>query len=305
MGMSLPAGIVHGQALEDRQAADERLPRREYKDGVMLSVIGMGGVVLSALEQQEANRAVAQSIERGVNYFDVAPSYGDSEVKLGLALEGRRDEVFVACKTLERTAEGARRELERSLERLRMDHLDLYQFHAVSTMEDVNRILAADGAGTTFLQARDEGKARFLGLSAHAEEPAIALMDRFPCDSVLFPINFTCWAQGEFGPALVAHAKEKGVRVLAIKALAKQRLPAGARPPYPQVWYEPVQDRELARRALAFALGEGAVAAVPPGAPELYRMALDLAGDLPALTPQEREALLRSSEDLVPLFRTR
>ena len=267
-----------------------------------LSVVGMGGILLTEMEQAEADRIVADSVERGVSYFDVAPSYGDAEQKLGSALRPYLDKVFLACKTTERTAKGAQEELEQSLRRLRTDHVDLYQFHAVSTMDDVERILAPGGAAETFLKARMQGKARFLGLTAHAEEPAIAFMDRFECDSVLFPVNFVCFAQANFGPRVLAHARKKGVRRLALKALAYTHYPEGGRKKYPQCWYLPVTDRELARQALRFSLSEGVTAAVLPGDEGIYAMALELAVDLPPLTEDERRQLLAATEGLKPIF---
>src|SRR5687768_4527553 len=110
--------------------------------GATLSVIGFGGIVVTDVPQSEANQRVASAIERGVTYFDVAPSYGDAEERLGPALEPHREGVFLACKTGERDAAGVRRELEQSLRRLRTDHVDLYQLHAVTTLEDVERVFA-------------------------------------------------------------------------------------------------------------------------------------------------------------------
>jgi predicted aldo/keto reductase-like oxidoreductase len=243
-------------------------------------------------------------VERGVNYFDVAPSYGDAELKLGPALEPFRKNVFLACKTGRRDATGAQQELEQSLSRLRTDHLDLYQFHGVSSMEDVEKILADGGAGEVFLKAREEGKVRFLGFSAHAEEPAIALMDRFPCDSVLFPVNYVCYAQGNFGPRIMQHAKGKGVARLALKALAHGQWREGEPRTHPKCWYRPVSDRALARQALRFTLSEDITAAIPPGDQELYQMALGLASDLPPLSAAERQELLAGTEGVEPLFRT-
>jgi len=209
------AGLFAGKG-----AAAESLPRREYKAGVRLSVIGFGGIVVCGLDQKAAGRVVAEAFDRGVNYFDVAPSYfdGEAETKLGPALEPYRSRSFLACKTLERDAAGARRELERSLERLRTDHFDLYQFHAVSSLDDVDKIVAPGGAGETFLKAREEGRTRFLGASAHDARAAIALMDRFPLDSVMFPVNFVLFQEGHFGPQILAHAKAKGIARLTLKS---------------------------------------------------------------------------------------
>lgn len=282
------------------------IARRPYRDGVELSTIGFGGIVVIGLEQKHANHIVATSVERGVNYFDVAPSYGNGEAeeKLGIALEPYRSEVFLACKTGRRDAEGAEEELEQSLRRLRTDHVDLYQFHAVSTMEEVEQLLGPGGAAEVFLKAREQGKVRFVGFSAHASLPALALLDRFACDSVLFPLNFVCWAQGDFGPRILQRAKEKGVARLALKAMAYTRWPEGGERTHPKCWYRPVADPELARQALRFTLSEDITAAIPPGDEGLYRLALELASDLESLGPEEREQLLAGTEDLNPIFRS-
>ena len=196
----LKSAAIAGGVVSQAAAAGGPLPRRRYKDNVQLSIIGFGGIVVVGQEQKNADRDVALSVERGVNYFDVAPSYGDgeAEIKLGPALEPYRKNVFLACKTREFTAEGARREFEQSLQRLRTDHFDLYQFHAVTTLKDVDAITAPGGAGDFFLKLKQQGKARYLGASAHSEEAAIALMDRFPLDSLLYPVNYVCYAQGNF-----------------------------------------------------------------------------------------------------------
>ena len=193
------------------------LPKRPYKNDVQLSIIGFGGVVVCGMEQPDANTIVAEAFDRGVNYFDVAPSYfdGEAERKLGPALEPYRKRSFLACKTTERDAAGSRKELEQSLTRLRTDHFDLYQFHAVGKMEDVDRILAPGGAAETFLKAREQGKVRFLGASIHDAAAGIALMEKFPLDSVLFPVNFVLFQEGKFGPQILAKAKEKGMLVQA------------------------------------------------------------------------------------------
>ena len=199
------------------------VPRREFRDGVELSVLGFGAIVVMGMEQGEADRTVAAAVERGVNYFDVAPSYGggEAEAKLGPALEPHREGVFLACKSHARDAKGAREHLEGSLRQMRTDHFDLYQFHGLAAVEDAEKILAPGGAAETFLRAREEGMVRFLGCSAHIEQAAIRLIDELGLDSVLFPINYVCWERGGFGPRLLEHARAKGVARLALKAMAQ------------------------------------------------------------------------------------
>lgn len=289
-------------------AAAKDYPKRTYKDGIQLSIVGFGGIVVVGQEQAAANRQVASSFDRGINYYDVAPSYadGEAETKLGIALKPYRAKVFLTCKTQKRDAAGARAELERSLARLHTDHFDLYQFHAVSSMKDVEQILAPGGAAEVFRKAKQEGKVRYLGFSAHDAKAAIALMDQFPCDSILFPVNFAAFAQGGFGPQILEHAKKKGVARLALKAMARGRWPQGANrkeSKYPKCWYEPIDDPELARQAVRFTLSEDITAAIPPGDERLYERMLDIGASFEPLTAAERQSLLARAAGIEPIFR--
>lgn len=300
----LIASAASGLALPGLHAA-EMVPKRPYNKEVNLSVIGFGGIVVMDLEQKEADRIVADAVARGVNYFDVAPSYGDgvAEEKLGLALAPHRQNSFLACKCERRDGEGARQQLEASLKRLRTDHFDLYQFHAVTSRKDVEQILAPGGAGELFLKARQEGKVRHLGFSAHNEEAASALMDQFQFDSVLFPVNYVNFAQGHFGPGILAKAKAKGVARMALKSMAFTTWKQGeAHTAYPNCWYRPIDDPAMARQALRFTLSEDITAAIPPGDPRLFQIALAAAADLKPLTAAEREQLLASARGVAPIF---
>ncbi|HTY62394.1 MAG TPA: aldo/keto reductase [Acidobacteriota bacterium] len=283
----------------------EQLPQRLYRDGIQLSILGLGGMLLVNMEQSTADKIVAEALQKGVNYFDVAPFYGDGEAeqKMGAALASRRNGVFLACKTMERSAKGAQVELERSLKRLRTDHFDLYQFHCLSGTEEVDEVFDTGGAMETFLKARKQGKIRYIGFSAHSVDAALAMLDRFRFDSILFPVNFICYARGDFGPQVMAKAKELGVSRLAIKAMAHGPWKRGETHKYPNCWYRPIEDKDLARQALRFTLSEGVTATVPPGDERLFRMALDLARDLPPLTATEREMLLAGTKRLRPLMK--
>ncbi len=283
------------------------LARRRYREDIDLSIIGFGGMVAVSMTQAKVDEVVAESIADGLNYFDVAPFYGDGEAegKLGRALEPYRKGIFLASKTLERTAAGARADLERSLSRLRTAHLDLYQFHAVTTLEEVDRIMASGGAVEAFVEARAAGKIRFIGFSAHSVEAALAMMDRFRFDSLLFPVNFICYAKGGFGPQVLKRAQELGVARLAIKSMAHGRWHKEDRRRFPKCWYRPITDRVQTRDALRFTLSEDVTAVVPPGDARLFRMALELAEDLPPLSPEERNVLLEAARGVRPLFRCR
>ncbi len=301
----LKSTLAGGAIAQAGAAATQTIPVRTYKDGVKLSIIGFGGIVVVGMEQKQADRWVAESFDRGVNYFDVAPSYwdGEAETKLGIALKPYRRKVFLACKTQKRDAAGARQELEQSLKRLHTDYFDLYQFHAVSRIEDVEQILAPGGAAELFLQARKEGKVRYLGFSAHSAEAALALMDRMELDSILFPVNYVCYAQGNFGPQILQKAKQNGLARLALKALARTRVPHGQKRTHEKCWYVPVTDRSLAEQALRFTLSQEITAAIPPGDENLYRMALDLAAAFRPISESEQKQLLAGTKGVEPIFR--
>ena len=273
------------------------------RTGEMLSIIGFGGIVVRDATPQKAAEDVKLAIDAGINYFDVAPSYGDAEIKLGPALEPYRKDVFLACKTGKRTKSEARAELEQSLKNLRTDHFDLYQHHAVTNLADVDTILGPGGAMETFIEARKEGKIRFIGFSAHSVEAAMALMDRFDFDTILFPFNYTTWHSGNFGPQVLVKAKEKNMGILALKAMAKGPWEKGAdRSKYPKCWYEPLITPEDIRMGLRFTLSHPVTAAVTPGESELFRIALDLRNEIQPLKKAEIAGIKAKAAATVPLF---
>ena len=287
-----------------REMPPSGLERRTLgRTGESLSVVGFGGVVVDGATPEEAARDVAWAIDAGINYFDVAPTYGNAEDRLGPALEPFREGVFLACKTQERTREGALAELDRSLKKMRTDRFDLYQHHAVTKMADVETILGPGGAMEGFEAARKAGKVRFLGFSAHSVEAALALIDGYDFDSILFPVNFATWTAGQFGPQVLAAARARGMGILCLKALARGPWPERAEKRYDKCWYEPLDQPAEAGQALRFTLSHAVTAALPPGDPGLFRMAVKLAKGFVPLTPEEEAVLKARAATGTPLFR--
>ena len=276
--------------------------RKRGKIDEELSVVGFGGVVVMNETPSFAERVVAEAVERGLNYFDVAPTYGNAEERLGPALEPYRDSVFLACKTGKRTKEEATAELHQSLRLLCTDHFDLYQLHGVKTLEEVDLIMGEGGAMEAFIKAREQGLTRYIGFSAHTEEAAIALLDRFDFDSVLFPLNWVCWHQSNFGPQVLKKAKEKGVTILALKSLAKRRWKEDEERRWPKCWYAPVDSPEEASLALRFTLSLPVTAAVCPSHAELLWWACDAAEEFTPISKEEAALLAKRSEGLDPIF---
>lgn len=280
------------------------IPKRTLgKTGVQLSIIGFGGILVRNMDQAMANDLVARAYNQGINYYDIAPSYGNAQHQLGPALKPYRNKCFLACKTLERSRAGAERELHESLKILETDYFDLYQLHALTTVEDVEQAFGPDGAMEAYLKARQEGKVRFIGFSAHSETAALLAMERFAFDTILFPINFVCWFSGNFGPKVVASAREKGMGVLALKSLALGPVPAGTTKPYPKLWYIPVDDDELINLALRFTLSQGTSAAIPPGEETFFWKAVNAAQNFAPITSAESQRLQQIAQGATPLFK--
>ena len=279
------------------------IPKRAYgKTGIELSIVGFGGVVVMGMEQPEADRIVREAYDRGVNYYDVAPSYGDAEERLGPALNGIRDQIFLACKTTKRTKHEAAEELQQSLRRLRTDHFDLYQLHALSSVDEVETCFGPGGAMETFMEARKSGLVRYLGFSAHSAEAAIGALELFPFDSVLFPFNYTTYHQAGFGPQVLEAAILRGAARLALKAMARRPWPDGSDKTHKNCWYEPHTDPTDAELALRWTLSLPITAAIPPGDPGIYRQALDFAERFTPLTESELAAVESKAAESAPLF---
>ena len=241
------------------------LPRRVLgRTGEKVSVVAFPGLALAQLSQEEGTAGVHKAFDQGINHFDVAPAYGDAEIKMGPAIEGLdRSKIFLSCKTKMRDKDGARKELERSLTRLKTDHFDLYQIHHIRTPEEVKKALGPGGAIETFLKAKEEGKIRHIGFSAHTTKGALEMMNGFQFDSVMFPISYVDYLQWDFGKAVIETAKEKGVAVLAMKAIYAGAWPAGAERTR-KWWYRPLEKDDEIELALRFALSQPCVATTVP-----------------------------------------
>ena len=278
------------------------MEKRAYGDKPdRLSIVAFGGIVVKDTEAPDASRLVSYAIDNGINYFDVAPGYGTAEECLGPALEPYRNDVFLACKTGKRDKAGAREELDRSLKRLRTDHFDLYQLHAMKSWEDFDQATGPNGALETFYEASEKGEVRYIGFSAHSEPVAVALLEQLDFDSVLFPLNWVNYLEADFGPRVVQAAQSNGAGRLALKGLAKSRIPKGGDRPYERCWYEPCSDPELASLALRFTLSQPITAAIPPGDPGLWEMAVNIGQNFTPITEDEINILRVKATENTPL----
>ncbi len=292
-----------GQEKAEEKKTAAKFPRRVLgKTGEEVSVIVFGGIVVRDAEPEHAAKVVAEAVDKGINYFDVAPQYGDAQIKLGPALKPYRDKVFLACKTLKRDKKGAEEELRQSLKYLQTDHFDLYQLHAITDVEkDVKAALGAGGAMEAILEAKKQGLIRYIGFSAHSKEAALAAMSGFDFDTAMYPVSFVCHYKHDFDAEVLAEARKRKMGIIALKALAKQRWQGPKR--YPKTWYEPIDDRELALKALGWTLSqEGVSVAIPPGEESLWRMAVELAPACKPPTAEEVSQLKDIANGCVAIF---
>lgn len=300
-----PAYLAAKEKLLGGKSPGRQLPKQRYgHTKEKLSIVGFGGMVVKDVTPKQAANYVAEAVDRGVNYFDVAPFYGNAQRRLGPALKPYRRRCFLACKTLERDAAGAARELRESLRLLQTDYFDLYQLHALADVDEVEQAFGPGGAMETFLRAKEEGKIRYIGFSAHSEEAALAALDHFDFDSILFPLSFPTWLGANFGPSVYRRAKRSGMAILALKAMAHQLWPRGKRHRWRKTFYEPFDDMDRAALGLRFTLHLPVTALFPPGHWELFRMALDLAqsGALTPLNRKERELIKQIARRSDPIF---
>ncbi len=268
-----------------------RLGRTEHDSSVAI----LGGVMFAATSPSDTERGIRMALDAGVNHLDIAPTYGDAEANVGPFIPAARQRLFIACKTTERTRAGAREELERSLTRLRVEQLDLYQFHAVLHDEDAEALLAPGGAAETVLAAKEEGLARFVGITAHFQHaPRIFLrvLEELDLDTVMFPVNAALWGVSEYrrdAERLLEVCAERDLGVQAIKVGSGGFWHGEEQRQY-QPWYKPLDQEDGLGRAFNFTLSLPVHGATTPGDLALLPASLAAANGFTRLTPAELEA---------------
>jgi len=300
-GLTAAAVASTSQLHASARASSNPIAKRTLgKTGERLSIIGFGGIVVMDEDPKAASNIVAEAVDRGINYFDISPSYGNAQERLGPALAPYRKDCFLACKTDGRMKDQSRVELETSLRMLKTDHLDLYQFHALTKMTDLDKVLGPGGA----METMKEGKIRYIGFSVHSAETALAAMDRYSFDTILFPVNWVLFTQAGFGPQILKRAQEKKMGILALKGMAKTVWSADQKTnhPEPKCWYQPAAFPQEASLGLRWTLGHPITAAIPPGDERYFRLAMDVAQNYKPLEAHEEQALLSGGHGVEPIF---
>jgi aryl-alcohol dehydrogenase-like predicted oxidoreductase len=243
--------------------------RRLGRLGRMNSVLIFGGAALAEVSEEVADRAMALALEAGVDHFDTAADYGDSELHYGRWMPEIRNRIFLSTKTGERDRDAARRQIEASLERLRVDSVDLIQLHAVNDLEDLDR--AIRGSLEAAVAAREEGMVGAVGITGHGHgAPATHLeaLRRYPFDTVLTPWNYVLSTDEDYRrdfEALVEEVRRQDAGLMSIKTISRRNWPGG-NPLEGQrrtTWYEPFEEQEYIDAAVSFVLAREEITGIP------------------------------------------
>ncbi len=280
--------------------------RRFGRTGHLSTIAIFGAAAFWDVTQEQADKVMQMVIDAGINHIDVAPSYGKAEERIGPWMPSERKRFFLGCKTTERTREGAAAEMRRSLERLKVDSFDLYQIHAVTTMEELDAATKTGGALEAMIKAREEGLTRFIGITGHGvDSPAIYIeaLRRFDFDSVLFPLNFIQYANREYrrnSEELLRLCAERNVATMIIKSIT--RSPWGERPHTHATWYEPFTDRETIQQAVNFALSQNVSGLCTLGDIGVLPTQIEACEHFTPMDTAEQEALIARAPEFAPLF---
>ncbi len=280
--------------------------RRFGRTGHWSTIAIFGGAALWDISQEDADKVMESVIAAGINHIDVAPSYGQAELRIGPWMPRERERFFLGCKTMERTKEGARKEMHESLKRLQTEAFDLYQCHAVTTMEELDKITMKGGALEAFVEARQEGLTRFIGITGHGvQAPQIYLeaLRRFDFDSVLFPLNFVQMANPQYRESaeeLITTCQARDVGTMIIKTITKG--PWGEKQHTATTWYEPFDQSAEIQQAVNFALSYEVTGLCTAGDTHVLPLVIRACENFSRLNQAEREEMIKSGRQLEPLF---
>ncbi|MDY6872790.1 MAG: aldo/keto reductase [Chloroflexota bacterium] len=282
------------------------LKRRYGRTKHMSTVAVFGAVALGQLSQSKADEVVRKVLDAGVNHFDIAPTYGEAESRLGPLMPNIRDEIFLGCKTTERSKKGALKEFNRSLERLQTERFDLYQLHAVTEMSELDKCIEKGGALEGVIEMREKGLTDYIGVTGHGfHAPSVFLeaLNRFNFDSVLFPINPTLFADAVYrrdALELLERCAEENVGVMIIKSVAKE--PWGEREHTYHTWYMPFDEQQQIQENINFALSFEQAHICTPGDDRLLDKVFTACENFEPLDEDEQAALIENRSIFETIF---
>jgi len=276
------------------------------KTGHRSSRVIFGAAALGSMRQERADELLVLLDEFGINHLDTAADYGDSELRLAPWLANRRGDFFVATKTANRSGDGARASLERSLERMGIDQVDLIQLHNLVEPEDWEKAHGPGGAVEALARARDEGLCRFIGVTGHGLRIAAMhrrSLERFPFDSILLPYNYLLRADPGYRAdldAVLELCAERGVAVQTIKSVARRRWRDDSSSHYS--WYEALPPGPAIQRAVSYVMGRRPLFLNSSSDGRLLRPILEAAVAASVIPPDGALAADAANLGMEPLF---
>lgn len=283
------------------------IPKKTFgRTGHESTRVLFGGAALHKVTQEEADATLEVLFEYGINHIDTAASYGESEQWIGPWMKRHRERFFLATKTEERTRQGARDSLHRSLELLHTDHVDLFQIHNLSTQAEWEIALGPGGALEAFVEARQQGLVRFIGVTGHGTDIARLhknALDRFDFDSVLLPYNYAMMQNRQYAAdflELLKTCEQRNVAVQTIKSIT--RAPWGDHPQTRSTWYQPLEEQADIDLAVHWVLGTPAVFLNSVADVHLLPRVLDAAQRFQRRPSDDEMKALADRAILAPLF---
>ena len=276
------------------------------KTGHQSTRVIFGAAALGGMKQDRADRVLEILLEYGINHIDTAAAYGESELRIAPWMREHRKRFFLASKTGDRTYDGAKASLHRSLERLGVDRIDLIQLHNLVDENEWKTALGARGALEALVEARAQGLVRFIGVTGHGSQVAAMhrrSLERFAFDSVLFPYNFTMLENPLYAAdveALIKLCSERGVAMQTIKSAARRRWQNGDGPKFS--WYEPLREKDALRRAVHFVLSRAGLFLNSSSDATILRAILDAAGEAAKAPSRAQMEADVASYAMQPLF---
>jgi len=246
------------------------------KTNLKVSPVAYGGIISMNEAQSDSDRYVAFAIDKGINYFDVAPGYGNAQEIMGKSFKPYRKNNILACKTGEMSGEAGEKQIMESFKLLHTDYFDVFQLHALTTFENLELAFSDKGIMQYLVKAKEKGIIRNIGFSAHDEDVALKALELYDFDTVLFPFNWGTYMGKNFGERILKAANTRNMGKLALKTLAHRSWMVEDTKKYQKCWYKPIDtDNELALSAMKFTMSLGVDVIVPPGHFEYLEFAVN------------------------------
>lgn len=274
------------------------------RTGHRSTLITLGGAIfIYPITLKEGDDFIKFALEHGVNHIDVAPTYGDAELRLGKWVKEYRGNLFLACKTRKRTNREAAEELNRSLKRLQTDYFDLYQLHGLDEPEELEMALSEQGAINTLLEAKEQDLVKHIGITSHNPENILRALEAFDFDTILLPVNYVLHThpvpKNDYEPVL-SIAEKRNLGIIAMKSVAKGPWPTEDR--LHNTWYQPFDNQREIDEALWFTLSQYVTTAASSSDIRIAKMMIDAAERYTPLDTEKQQELLQKASTYKPLF---